>query len=125
MNTHIKVPTFGKYLDALRAAGVETNSGRGFFGGLATDGAIVVTAWIHDNNGKGRFKIFRPHTNHGRLLEQWQLGNIHEGTEVRLILVRDRAVGAHVVAGGALMEGKWKVVSVTRDGKNAFVEQAA
>jgi hypothetical protein len=67
MNTHIKVPPFGRYLDALKAAGVETNSARGFFGGVTADGEIVVTAWIHDNNGRGRFKIFRPHTNHGRL----------------------------------------------------------
>jgi hypothetical protein len=61
-----------------------------FWGGENSDGEIVVTSWIDANDGAGRFRIWRPKTNHGGLKAQWEVGNIRVGTEVRLILLRQR-----------------------------------
>lgn len=112
-----KLPPFGKFLDALRAAGVLTGTARRFWGGVSENGEIVVTSWIDAGDEEGRFRIFRPETNHGRLKEQWELGNITIGTEVRLILLRQRGnevlgQGGRTVAGATLMPGNWRVVEM-------------
>ncbi len=129
MTNPIKVPPFGKFLNQLKAAGVQTESARGFWGGVTPDDEIVVTAWIDQNDGHGRFKIWRPITNHGRLKEQWEVGNIRVGTEVRLILVRQRGnvspgkPGRQVEA-AALLPGKWRVAEIARDGRTGVIEPA-
>jgi hypothetical protein len=129
MNRQIRVPAFGKFLNALRGAGVQTESARGFWGGVTPEGEIVVTGWIDRNDGHGRFKISRPHTNHGNLKTAWEVGNIQVGTEVRLILIRQRGrvpsgrLGRQIGA-AALMPEKWKVVEVAPDGQSAQVESA-
>ena len=51
------IPPFGKFLEKLHAAGVQTGTARGFWGGVATDGNIVVTSWTDANDGSGRFYI--------------------------------------------------------------------
>lgn len=125
------LPTFGPYLDQLNSAGIKTKTGRGFWGGIGDDGIPVVTSWIDQHDPKGRFYIWRPRTNHGRLKDEWDAGNIRKGTEVRLILLRNRAPGAArpVVANAALMPGKWHVAQVFNGPKNdpddpdALIEQ--
>jgi hypothetical protein len=126
MSVAIRVPSFGKFHDQLVAAGVETGTARGFWGGIATDGTIVVTAWTDQNDGNGRFDIWRPSTNHGGLKTAWELGNIHVGAEVRVILLRQRGnvppgEEGRSVAAAALMPGKWRVVAM-RPGEGAKVE---
>jgi hypothetical protein len=117
-----KIPAFGKYLDQLKAAGIETKSARGFWGGVTPDGETVVTAWTDQNDGKGRFKFTRPPTNHGGLKTAWEVGNIHVGAEVRVIFLRQRGNVRHkrTVAAAALIPGKWRVVKV--DSKRGVVE---
>jgi hypothetical protein len=129
MTKPIKVPAFGKFLNHLRGAGVETDSARGFWGGVTSDGEIVVTAWIDRGDGHGRFKISRPLTNHGNLKTAWEMGNIQVGAEVRLILIRQRgnvpsSKPGRQIGAAALMPGKWKVVEVSHNGKSALVEAA-
>jgi hypothetical protein len=129
MTNPIKVPAFGKFLNQLKGAGVRTESARGFWGGVTPDGEIVVTAWIDQNDGHGRFKIWRPHTNHGRLKEQWEVGNIRVGTEVRVILIRQRGnvpsgKPGRQVGAAALMPEKWRVAEIARDGKTGMIEPA-
>lgn len=130
MSVPLKIPPFGKFLAALNAAGVQTRTARRFWGGVTPDGEIVVTSWIDGNDGTGRcrFRIWRPRTNHGGLRTQWEVGNIRVGTEVRMILLRQRGnvpIGepGRTVASAALMPGKWRVVEA---GKNwdADVEPA-
>ena len=126
MTKPIKVPPFGKFLNQLKGAGVQTNSARGFWGGVTPEGEIVVTAWIDQNEGPGRFKIWRPQTNHGGLKTQWEVGNIQVGTEVRLILIRQKGnlppgkPGREIDA-AALMPEKWKVVEIASNGQTGFV----
>jgi hypothetical protein len=120
MSVPLKLPPFGRFIDALNAAGVQTGSARGFWGGVTADDAIVVTSWIDANDGAGRFFIWRPTTNHGGLRNQWEVGNIRVGTEVRMILLRQRAnlpigVPGRSVAGAALMPGTWRVVEIVTD----------
>ena len=120
MSAAFKLPPFGKFVDALNAAGVETRTARGFWGGVTRDGEIVVTAWTDGNDGGGRFYIWRPSTNHGGLKTQWEVGNMRVGTEVRMILLRQRGatpIGgeARSVAGAALMPGKWRVAELVTD----------
>jgi hypothetical protein len=135
MTKPIKVPPFGKFLNQLKAAGVQTTAGvetesaRGFWGGVTPNGEIVLTAWIDQNDGQGRFKIWRPKTNHGGLKDAWEMGNIRVGTEVRAILIRQRGnvppgKPGRSVAAAALMPGKWRVVEISRDGKTGFFEPA-
>src|SRR5271155_4514355 len=117
MSAPLKLPLFGKFVDALNAAGVKTGSARGFWGGVTDDGSIVVTSWIDGNDGSGRFYIWEPPTNHGGLRNQWEVGNIRIGTEVRMILLRQRGnlpigVPGRSVAGAALMPGKWRVAEL-------------
>jgi hypothetical protein len=125
----MKVPPFGKFHNQLKAAGIATDSPRGFWGGVTEDGEIVVTAWTDQHNGQGRFKIWRPQTNHGHLKTAWELGNIKAGALVRLILIRQRGnvppgEEGREVAAAALLPGKWRVVKVSGDGMNALVEEA-
>jgi hypothetical protein len=120
MSAAFKLPPFGKFLDALNAAGVETRTARGFWGGVTPDGEIVVTSWTDANDGSGRFYIWRPSTNHGGLKTEWEVGNIRVGTEVRMILLRQRGAApiggeARSVAGAALMPGKWRIAELVTD----------
>jgi hypothetical protein len=120
MSAPFKLPPFGKFLDALNAAGVETRTARGFWGGVTDEGEIVVTSWTDGNDGTGRFYIWRPNTNHGGLKTAWEVGNIRAGTEVRMILLRQRGnvpLGheGRSVAGAALMPGKWRVRELIAD----------
>ena len=117
MGNQLKLPPFGKFLKALHDAGVQTGTARGFWGGVTAEGEIVVTAWEDDNNGTGRFSIFRPLTNHGGLKTQWAVGNIRVGTEVKLILLRQRGKevlgeGGRSVKDASLMPGKWRVAEI-------------
>ncbi len=131
MDILFKLPPFGKFLDALNAVGVTTRTARGFWGGVAEGGEIVVTSWTDANDGKGRFYIWRPTTNHGGLKTQWEVGNIRVGTEVRLILLRQRSdipirKPGRSVAGAVLMPGKWRVVKLVEDEDwNAVIEPAS
>ena len=111
MNIPIKYPPFGRFLDQLKAAGVQTDSARGFWGGVTPDGDIVVTAWIDERDEHGRFVIWRPKTNHGGLKIAWEVGNIHVGAEVRVILVRPRGK-TRTVSDAALTPGKWRIVAM-------------
>jgi hypothetical protein len=122
MNTSLKLPPFGKFLDQLKAAGLQTGSARGFWGGVTPDGQIVVTAWTDENDGKGRFDIWRPRTNHGGLKTAWEVGNIHAGAEVSVILLRQRGnvpsgEFGRSIGAAALMPGKWRVVEMKTDSK--------
>lgn len=129
MTIPIKVPAFGKFLNQLKGAGVQTNSARGFWGGVTPEGVIVVTVWTDEKQGDGSFKIWRPRTNHGNLKTAWEVGNIQVGTEVRVILVRQRGSvpsggAGRQIAGAALMPDKWKVVKISHDGETGFVKPA-
>ena len=119
MNTSLTLPLppFGKFWDQLKAAGIQTRSARGFSGGVTPEGKIVVTSWTDTNDGKGGFYVWRPRTNHGGLKTAWEVGNIKEGAEVSLILLRQRGdlpigEGGRLIAGAALMPGKWHVVKM-------------
>jgi len=128
---NIKLPPSTKYLDALNAAGVETRTARGFWGGVASDGTIVVTSWTDANDGNGRFYLWRPKTNHGGLRTQWEVGNIRTGTEVRLILLEQRGrlpIGepGRSVACAYQMPAKWRVVEIVADKEwQAVIEEPA
>lgn len=114
---------WGKHLDALRAAGIKTMNARGFRGGKAANGDIVVTAWIDQSHKDGgTFPIWRPKTNHGGLLEAWQLGGIKDGAKVRVILLRRRGskTGPAVIHKAALV-GYARVVDVKK-GKGATIK---
>jgi hypothetical protein len=119
MSARFKLPPFGKFLAALTAAGVVTRTARGFWGGVTTEGEIIVTSWTDANDGTGRFYIWRPNTNHGELKTAWEVGNIREGTEVRMILLRQRGkapIGERrSVMEAALMPGKWRVAKLVTD----------
>lgn len=122
----LKLPSFGKFLDQLHAAGIKTATARGFWGGVTLDSQIVVTSWTDENDGQGRFEIHRPKTNHGGLKTAWEVGNIHVGAEVTVILVRQRGKAPpgqpRTVAAAALMPGKWRVVKMLPGGTDAAVE---
>jgi hypothetical protein len=125
------LPSFGPYRIQLNSLGVETNTGRGFWGGVGKNGKPVVTSWIDTHNSKGQFYVWRPRTNHGGLKDEWDAGNIRVGTEVRLILLKNRAPGAdrRVVGGAAAMPGKWRVIQIFNrpqkhlNNPNALIEQ--
>ena len=55
MSVAFRLPPFGKFVDALNAAGVDTPTARGFWGGVTPSGEIVVTSWTDANDGSGRF----------------------------------------------------------------------
>ena len=119
MRDRFKLPPFGKFLAALTAAGVVTRTARGFRGGVTAEGEIIVTSWTDTNDGDGRFYIWRPNTNHGELKTAWEVGNIRVGTEVRMILLRQRGYAPigepRSVMEAALMPGKWRVAKLVAD----------
>ena len=126
MSSLIKLPPFGSFHTALHAAGISTGTARGFWGGVTAEGGIVVTSWTDSNDGNG-FYIWRPRTNHGGLKTAWEIGNIRLGTEVTLILLRQRGsapIGTpRSVAEAALMPQKWRVVKLVSDeGWQAVIE---
>lgn len=123
----LPIPPFGKFLDQLHSAGVQTKGARGFWGGVTPEGELVVTSWIDANDGNGRFYISRPETDHGGLKTAWEVGNIHIGAEIRLILVRQRGnlalgIPGRTVKDAALLPMKWHVVKMVGDGK-AVIER--
>ena len=123
----MQVPSFAKYTDVLKAAGVQTGSARGFWGGVSDKDEIVVTTWIDTHDGAGRFYIWRPKTNHGRLRDQWDAGNIRVGTEVKVILLRQRGdlpinQPGREIAGAALLPGKWRVLKMPTEQSDALIE---
>ena len=120
MSLPIKLPPFGKFVDALNAAGVKTATARGFWGGVNDNGELVVTIWTDAHDKTGKFYLWRPKTNHGGLKTQWELGNITVGSEVRVILLRQRGnvpLGQYgrTVAGAALLPGNWRVAKLVGD----------
>ncbi len=121
------IPTFGKMLDQLNAAGIQTKTAHGFWGGgITPDNHIVVTAWGDRKDGAGRYPIRKPTANHGRLKLARELDNIYVGAEVKLILLRPRCSGPSTtpdrsVEEAALMPGKWRVAEMT-GGDAAAVE---
>jgi hypothetical protein len=122
------VPRFGKMLDQLRAAGLETRNARGSWGGITPAGGIVATAWTDQPAGDGRFLIKRPRTNHGGLKAAWDTGSLRVGTELRLILIHPRGQpapnGRRQIKDAALMPQTWRVVEVIDDAQ-AIVERCA
>lgn len=131
MNTIHKLPPFGTFLDALRAAGVQTGTARGFWGGVDEHGEIVVTSWIDQHDENRRFYIWKPLTNHGGLKAQWEIGNMRPGTEVRMILLRQRGQTTPLgvprqVKDAVLMPGKWRITETTENEDwQAVIEQVA
>jgi hypothetical protein len=116
----MRLPRFGKFLDQLQAAGVETKTARGFWGGVTPEGGIVVTSWTDHHDGNGRFSIHQPATNHGGLKTAWEVGNIHVDAEVRMILVRQRGnipkgQPGRTVKDAALTLENWRVVEMISD----------
>ncbi len=105
-----------KFTEALNAAGVKTGTGRGFWGGIAEDGAIVVTSWIQPKDLKdGRRRIHKPFTNHGGLRRAWDSGEVAVGTKVRVILTdpgNSEKTGdkKKAVKAACVLPGYWKVV---------------
>ena len=105
-----------KFTEALNAAGVSTGNGRGFWGGVAQDGEIVVTSWLTDRNENGtQRRIHKPTTNHGGLRRMWELGALTIGTKVRVILTdpgnsENTGDRKKAVKWAALMPGRWRVV---------------
>ncbi|MFT4118364.1 hypothetical protein [Bradyrhizobium sp.] len=124
----VQLPPFGKFLDKLHEAGVETGTARGFWGGVDRDGGLVVTSWIDANDGNGRFYLWRPKTNHGGLKAAWELGNVRPGVQVKLILLRQRGnlplgVEGRSVAEAALFTNKWRIVQMVEgQGWKALLE---
>jgi hypothetical protein len=123
INASLQLPPFGKFLDKLKAAGVHTETARGFWGGIAADGTIVVTSWTDATDGQNRFYILRPKANHGRLKKMWNEGKIRVGTEVSLILLRQRGsipLGkpGRTIAEAALMPMRWQIVELTTTKKH-------
>jgi len=104
-----------KFTEALNAAGVKTGTGRGFWGGVAQDGAIVVTSWIQPKDVKdGRRRIHRPFTNHGGLRRAWDSGEIAVGTKVRVILTdpgNSETTGKKAVKAACVLPGYWRIVT--------------
>lgn len=121
----LEFPPFVKYAQALKAAGVETGSPRGFWGGRTKEGDIVVTTWIDEHRKEDdTFQIHRPQTRHGGLLDMWDMGRISPNATVRLILLRKRPKKdpkeQNRVHSAALLPGRWKVIEV--EGAHAFVK---
>jgi hypothetical protein len=118
MNVQLELLKFDKFTKVLNDAGIITGSGQGFWGGVTADGEIVVTSWIDGNDGAGRFYIGRPKTNHGGLKDQWDVGNIRVGSEVRMILLRQRGrvpfcnTLRRRVSDAVLTLSKWRVVEL-------------
>lgn len=111
------LPSRQKFGEALRAAGVNCNNPRGWWGGIGDKGLPVVTTWIDAGAGRDRFLIWRPETNHGGLRAEWIVGNIRVGALVELIMLDQHGdaplnKGPRRVAGARLMPGIWRVVEM-------------
>jgi hypothetical protein len=111
----MKWPIFGTFVDQLNAAGVQTNSARGFWGGVTPEGQVVATAWINSLMGECRFPIYRPERNQGGYREAWDSGRVHVGALIRLIVVRSMPGQwekglPKTVKNAALMPGLWRIV---------------
>jgi hypothetical protein len=121
----IKIPNFGTFLSALNTAGIKTASARGFWGGVTKDDDIVLTTWTDAGRGGDRFRVWRPRTRHGGLLDMWELGRIEPGATVKLIMLRQRGntpldKGPRTVHSAGLMAGRWRIVELIEGG--AIVE---
>jgi hypothetical protein len=111
------LPPRQKFGEALRAAGVNCNNPRGWWGGIGDKSLPVVTTWIDAGAGPDRFLIWQPETNHGGLRAEWIVGNIRVGTLVELIMLDQHGdaplnEGPRRVAGARLMPGLWRVVQM-------------
>src|SRR5687767_1474510 len=100
------------FLSALNEAGVVTATARGFWGGVAADGSIVVTGWRDLRAPGGGYLVWRPRDNKGGLKAAWERGEMIVGTEVKLIVLKARedlpiGQGREAVA-GKLMPGRWQ-----------------
>lgn len=117
---NLKLPTFTTYQVALREAGVDTASARGFWGGVSKGGDIVLTTWIDAGVGDGRFQVWKPRTRHGGLMDMWDLGRIEVGATVRLIILRPKGHSsklgeARSIHSAGLTPGRWRVAAVGAD----------
>jgi hypothetical protein len=75
------------------------------------------------------FSSTDPNTDHGGLKTAWEVGNIRLGTDVRMILVRQRGnipsgTPGRTVKDAALLPGKWRVVKMVRD-QQAVIERCS
>lgn len=108
-------------LDALNEAGVVTNTARGFWGGVASDGSIVVTAWRDLREPDGGYRVWKPRDNKAGLKAAWDEGRIVVGTRVRVIILKAKAelpIGQQrSVVAGKLMPGEWEIVRLV-DGED-------
>lgn len=123
------MPEFGSYLSALQAAGVRTGSARRFWGGVTERGEIVVTAWADLHDGQGRYKVWKPPTNHGGLKAAWDAGHVRPGTPVRVILLRAREelpIGKpRSVRDAAVLPTHWRIAALVRgEDWQALIEPA-
>ena len=106
----------GEIHTGVERGGRVTGTGRGFWGGVADDGNIVVTSWLADHTGDGtRRMIWKPVTNHGGLLRMWEMGALTKGTKVKMILTdpgNSETTGdkKKAVKWAALTPGYWQVV---------------
>lgn len=117
---NLKLPTFTTYQLALREAGVETASARGFWGGVSNNGDIVLTTWIDAGTGGGGFQVWKPKTRHGGLMDMWDLGRIQVGAKVRVIIIRpkghsSRLGEARSIHSAGLTSGYWRVTEAGED----------
>jgi hypothetical protein len=124
MTTNTSIPIFGSFKRALNNAGIPTKSARAFWGGISNSGDIVVTSWTDEEREYGRRTIHRPRSNHGRLKDAWDAGNIKVGAEVKVILLRRRGSPEQVPAAikdAALLGNVWRVISVAQ--RSADIEE--
>lgn len=101
-------------LEALNEAGVATNTARGFWGGVASDGSIVVTAWRDIRSPDGGYPVWKPRDNKAGLKAAWDEGRIVVGTKVKVIILKAKQelpIGEQrSVATGKFMSGEWEIV---------------
>jgi hypothetical protein len=107
------------FRSALNEAGVATGTARGFWGGVAPDGTIVVTGWRDLRASDGGYLVWRPRDNKGGLKAAWERGEIVVGAEVKLIVLKaqeELPIGQDRKAvAGKLMPGRWRVTELVDD----------
>jgi len=91
--------------------GVITKTGRGFWGGIAENGDIVVTNWLEDHKDRRR-RINKPFTNHGGLRRAWDGGDIVIGAKVRVILTDRSSSLEKTVKAATVLSSYWRVVEL-------------
>ncbi|MFM9976069.1 MAG: hypothetical protein ACKVON_16030 [Beijerinckiaceae bacterium] len=103
-------------LKILTSRGTVTESARGFWGGVAKDGRIVVTAWDDSRPaGQTYYEFKRPRRANGGLQAAWDDGRVGIGAEVHLILIEplDRSIAygklGRKVKSARLMPELWRV----------------